>query len=38
VNLLCVLCVGGKIAGDAIVKAHAEGQQQVGLLDGVVNP
>jgi hypothetical protein len=28
--------VGAQVAGDAVVKAHAEGEQEVGLLDGVV--
>ena len=35
VNLLRVGRVGLQVAGDAIVEAHAEGEQQVGLLDGL---
>ena len=27
-----------QLAGDAIVEPHAEGDQQVGVLDGVVDP
>ena len=30
--------VGLQVAGDAIVEAHAEGEQQVGLLDRGVDP
>ena len=33
--------VGGvvrEVAGDAVVEAHAEGEEEVGLLDGVVDP
>ena len=30
--------VGLQVAGHAVVEAHAEGQQQVGFLDGVVHP
>ena len=30
--------VGLEVAGDAVVEAHAKGQQQVGFLDGVVGP
>jgi hypothetical protein len=30
--------VVGEVAGDAVVEAHAEGEQEVGLLDGVVDP
>ena len=28
----------GEVAGDAVVEAHAEGEQEVGFLDGVVDP
>ena len=28
----------GEVAGDAVVEAHAEGEEEVGLLDGVVDP
>ncbi len=38
VDLLRVRGVVGEVAGDAVVEAHAEGEQQVGLLDGVVDP
>ena len=38
VDLLRVGRVVGEVAGDAVVEAHAEGEQQVGLLDGVVDP
>ena len=38
VDLLRVGRVGLQIAGDAVVEAHAEGEQQVGFLDGVVDP
>ena len=27
-----------EVAGDAIVEAHAEGEQEVGVLDRVVDP
>ena len=37
-DLLGVGRVAGEVAGDAVVEAHAEGEQQVGLLDGVVDP
>ena len=30
--------VAGEIAGNAVVEAHTEGQQQIGLLDRVVDP
>ncbi len=38
VDLLRVGRVAGKVAGDAVVEAHAEGEQQIGLLDRVVDP
>ena len=38
VDLLGVGGVVGEVAGDAVVEAHAEGEEQVGLLDGVVDP
>ena len=38
VNLLCVRRVGLQRAGHAIVKAHAERQQQVGFLNRLVDP
>ena len=37
-NLLRLGGVGGEGAGDAIVEAHAAGDQQVGFLNGVVDP
>ena len=36
VDDLAVLGELGELAGHAVVEAHAEGQQQVGLVDGVV--
>ena len=36
VDDLAVLGELADLAGDAVVEAHAEGQQQVGLVDGVV--
>src|ERR1039457_498558 len=38
VDLLGAGRVAGEVAGDAVVEAHAEGEQQVRLLDGVVDP
>ena len=38
VDLLRVGRVAGEVAGDAVVEAHPEGEQEVGLLDGVVDP
>src|SRR5579862_4916579 len=38
VNLLRVGRVGRERAGDAIVEAHAAGDEQIRLLDGVVDP
>src|SRR5713101_1115492 len=38
VNLAGALCVSAQVAGDAVVKAHADGDEEVGLLNGVVNP
>ncbi len=35
VNLLGVRRVAGEVAGDAVVEAHPEGEQQIGLLNGV---
>ena len=37
-NLLRFLSIGGESACDAVVKAHAAGDEQVGFLDGVVEP
>ena len=37
-NLFCLGCVGLETAGNAIVKAHSEREQQVGVLDSVVDP
>ncbi len=36
VHDLAVLGELADLAGDAVVEAHAEGQQQVGFVDGVV--
>ena len=38
VNLLGLGCVGRERTGDAIVEAHAAGDQQIGILNGVVDP
>ena len=38
VDLLRVGRVGLQIARDAIVEAHAEGEQQIGFLDRVIDP
>ena len=38
VDLFCVGSVVGEVAGDAVVEAHAEGEEEVGGLDGVVDP
>ena len=38
VNLLGLGGIGRGGSGDAIVEAHAAGDQQVGLLNGVVDP
>ncbi len=38
VDLLGILRVGLEIAGDAVVEAHAESEQQIGFLNGVVDP
>ena len=38
VDFLRVLGVRGQLAGDAVVEAHAEREQQVRFLDGVVHP
>ncbi len=38
VNLAGVAGVGAQVAGDAIVEAHADGDQQIGFLDGVIDP
>ena len=38
VDLACVRRVGLEVACDAVVEAHAESQQQVGFLDGGVDP
>ena len=38
VDLLRVERVGLEVAGDAVVETHAEGDEQVGLLDGLVDP
>src|SRR5207245_4566021 len=38
VDLACALGVGAKVAGDAVVEAHAHGNEQVGFLNGIVHP
>ena len=38
VNLAGALGVGAQVAGDAVVEAHADGDQQIGFLNGVVDP
>src|SRR5260370_24815096 len=38
VDLVGALGVTAKVAGDAVVKTHADGNEEVGLLNGVVNP
>ncbi len=38
VNLLGLQRIGRKRAGDAIVEAHAAGNEQIGFLNGVVDP
>src|SRR5260370_21944728 len=38
VNLAGALGVSAQVAGDAVVKAHANGDEEVGLLNSVVNP
>ena len=38
VDLFGVGGVAGEVAGDAVVEAHAEGEEEIGMLDGVVDP
>src|SRR5207245_254838 len=38
VDLAGALRVSAQVAGNAIVKTHAHGNEQVGFLDGVVDP
>src|ERR1700730_1768086 len=38
VNLARFLRVGAQIAGDAIVKAHTDGDEQISFLDRVIDP
>ena len=38
VDLSGALRVSAQVAGDAIVKTHADGNEEVGFLDGVVDP
>src|SRR4029077_2702439 len=38
VNLARVFRVSAQISGDAIIEAHAYGNQEIGLLDGIVYP
>ena len=37
-DFLCLGHIGLQVARDAIVKAHAQGDHQVGVLNGVVYP
>src|SRR5580700_9305199 len=38
VNLASALRIGAQVAGDAVIEAHADGDEQVGLLNGVIDP
>src|ERR1700739_787336 len=38
VNFAGALGVGAQIAGDAIIEAHADRDQQIGFLNGVIDP
>src|SRR5439155_21325380 len=38
VNLAGAFGVGTKIAGDTIIEAHAHSNQQIGFLNGMVDP
>ena len=38
VDLLGILRISFEIAGDAIVEAHAQRQQKIGFLNGVIDP
>src|SRR5229473_1372469 len=38
VDLASALGVSAQVAGDAVVKTHANGNQEVGFLNGVVHP
>ncbi len=37
-NLASFLGVSAQIAGDAIIKAHTDGDEEIGFLNGVINP
>ena len=38
VNFARGLCVGAKVPGDAVVEAHADGDEQIRFLNGIVDP
>ncbi len=38
VNLAGIAGVGLQVAGDAVIEAHADGDQQIGFLNGVIDP
>src|SRR5882762_7934470 len=37
-NLASFLGVSAQIAGDAIIKAHTDGDEEIGFLNGVIDP
>ncbi len=37
-NFAGALCVGAQIPGDAIIEAHADRDQEIGFLNGVIDP
>src|SRR5713101_5509951 len=37
-NLAGALGVGAQIAGDAIIETHSDGDQEIGFLNGVIDP
>jgi len=38
VDLLCFGRITGEDAGNAVIESHAAGDEQVGLLDGLIDP
>src|ERR1700675_4843644 len=38
VNFACALRIGAQVAGDAVIKAHADGDEKIGFLNGVIDP
>ena len=38
VDLLGIGSIGLQISRDPIIKSHAEGEQQISFLDGVIHP